>query len=208
MYEDLVNLIYFSLKKYNLLLEEWKGYKDYKQINLRKVLVKDVKNDIDILNIIINYRTFINSKFSNLFSDFTNLNWSGDNKLDLRVKARNSIEYKIERYINYHDNGEIPLNKCINDLFGIRIIFNEDIDYKIIKEIVNKEFGNNIKCIDSSKGVGYVATHIYLKYDNYSFPWEIQVWDKKHEKSNIICHNIYKQDYIKWENENKGGELL
>ena len=204
MYEDLVNLIYFSLKKYNLLLEEWKEYKDYKQINLRKVLVKDVKNDIDILNTIINYRTFINSKFSNLFSDFTNLNLSDDNKLDLRVKARNSIEYKIERYINYHDNGEIPLNKCINDLFGIRIICNEPLLFDEVLELINTKY-KNLKCIDSTKN-DYKATHIYFRKDNYTFQWELQVWNKLDEVNNIISHEKYKQDYVKWEKENKGGK--
>ena len=63
-----------------------------------------------------------------------------------------------------------------------------------------------LKCIDSSKDVGYIATHIYFKKDNYSFPWELQIWDKTHENSNIMLHEQYKQDYIKWEEENKGGE--
>ena len=51
----------------------------------------------------------------------------------------------------------------------------------------------------------YRATHIYFKQDNYNFQWELQVWNKNNELNNIKSHNKYKQDYVKWEEENKGG---
>ena len=51
-----------------------------------------------------------------------------------------------------------------------------------------------------------MATHMYFKENNYSFQWELQIWDKKHYESNIISHENYKQGYTKWEEENKGGE--
>jgi hypothetical protein len=52
----------------------------------------------------------------------------------------------------------------------------------------------------------YIATHVYFKKDNFSFPWELQIWNKKDEEENILSHKMYKQHYIKWENNNKGGE--
>lgn len=62
----------------------------------------------------------------------------------------------------------------------------------------------NLKCIDSSKKE-YKATHIYFKQDNFNFQWELQIWNKIDEVNNIISHEKYKQDYAKWERENKGG---
>lgn len=38
-------------------------------------------------------------------------------------------------------------------------------------------------------------------YD-YKFQWELQLWDKEHEKINLESHARYKQDYTKWEQEN------
>ena len=34
----------------------------------------------------------------------------------------------------------------------------------------------------------------------------IQIWNKIDEKNNINSHEKYKQDYVKWKNENKGGK--
>lgn len=42
-----------------------------------------------------------------------------------RVKAQNSIEYKIDNYCNNHENGKIPLKKCMNDLLGITDLVKE-----------------------------------------------------------------------------------
>ena len=61
---------------------------------------------------------------------------------------------------------------------------------------------SDLKCINSSKDE-YNATHIYFKKDNYTFQWELQVWNKVDEANNINSHERYKQDYVKWENENK-----
>lgn len=48
-------------------------------------------------------------------------------KVNIRTKAKNSIEYKIKNYIENHENGKVPINKCLNDLFGIRIICTKKI---------------------------------------------------------------------------------
>ena len=41
--------------------------------------------------------------------------------------------------------------------------------------------------------------------NNFNFQWELQIWNKEDEMNNINSHEKYKQDYIKWEKENKGG---
>ena len=124
-------------------------------------------------------------------------------KVNIRTKAKNSIEYKIKNYIENHENGKVPINKCLNDLFGIRIICTKKIENEQIKQLVKLKF-KHLKCIDSSKQ-DYKATHIYFRQDNFNFQWELQIWNKEDEMNNINSHEKYKQDYIKWEKENKGG---
>lgn len=147
------------------------------------------------------YRQFLNDRALKLTMSFESLKLSC--VVDTRIKARNSIEYKIYRYIQEHSDGEIPINKCFNDLFGIRIICEEKLTNKQVSELIKNKF-KNLKCIDSSKK-DYKATHIYFKQDNFNFQWELQVWNKEDEINNINSHEKYKQDYVKWEKENKGG---
>jgi len=48
-----------------------------------------------------------------------------------RVKQNHSAFYKIDSYIKRNGGGNNPINKCFNDLFGCRIIVNNDyeLDY-------------------------------------------------------------------------------
>ena len=121
--------------------------------------------------------------------------------LDKIIMGLPGRDEQIENYIKNHEEGKIPINKCFNDLFGIRIICNEELSFDKIVKLINNKY-SNLKCIDSSKNE-YKATHIYFKKDNFTFQWELQVWNKTDEIRNINSHEKYKQDYIKWENENK-----
>lgn len=204
MLEELDVLIIFIEQEYKRLSNKWKKSDLYEEINQKKKLVKDIEHDNNILTTILNYRLFINENHLDIKLEFNRLNLKSE--VNSRVKAQNSIEYKISNYMtNKHNYGEIPLNKCFNDLYGIRIIFEENIDFNDIKKFVDNKYNGKIKCYDASKG-DYVATHIYFKENNYSFQWKLQIWDKKHYESNIISHENYKQGYTKWEEENKGGE--
>lgn len=89
--------------------------------------------------------------------------------------------------------------------FGIRIILNEELSINEIIEFVHSKYPN-LKVIDSSKGE-YKATHIYFRDGNYNFQWELQIWNKCDEVTNIESHRKYKQEYVKWEKSNKGGEI-
>ena len=122
--------------------------------------------------------------------------------MNARVKNRNSIEYKIKNYIENHENVKITINKCLNDLFGIRIICKDQIDFSQINHLVKEKY-DKLKCIDSSK-IEYKATHIYFKQSNFEFQWELQLWNEDDEINNIRSHEKYKQDYVRWEKENKG----
>ena len=201
MLEELERLIKFIEQEYFEFNKQWKESTYYYEINLRKKTINDLIDD-NILNAIFNYREFINEKNTKLIIDFMHFNTTKA-KVNVRTKTRNSIEYKKENYIANHNNGEIPINKCFNDLFGIRIICMEELSKEQVLLLLNEKF-KNLKCIDSSKEE-YKAIHIYFRENNFSFPWELQIWNKCDEMSNIISHEKYKQDYVKWERKNKGG---
>lgn len=202
MFEELDRLINFIQKEYIEFNEKWQKSNYYYKFNLKNNLVCDLLNNEIMLETIFNYREFINENNIQLLMDFKQFN-SEISKVNIRTKTKNSIEFKIKNYNDNHENGKIPIEKCLNDLFGIRIICSQKLNYD---EIVNfiKEKHKKLKCIDSSKK-DYKATHIYFKQDNFNFQWELQIWNKEDETNNINSHEKYKQDYVKWEKENKGG---
>lgn len=202
MLEELDKLINFIQKEYINFTKEWKQSDYYSKINIKNTLVCNVLENKTLLDTIINYREFINENNIQLVMDFKKFS-TETSKVNIRTKSKNSIEYKIKNYIENHENGKVPINKCFNDLFGIRIICKDELTYTQIADLINNKY-NDLKCINSSKK-DYKATHIYFKKDNYSFQWELQIWNKVDEINNIESHEKYKQDYVKWENENKGG---
>ena len=206
MFDDLDKLIVFIDQEYGKLYKKWKKSSLYVPINQKKNLVKDIKEDNIVLKSILNYRQFVNENHLGFKMSLNKLLLNSE--INSRVKSLNSIEYKINNYMSAkHNYGEIPINKCFNDIYGIRIIFEDNITYNEIKDFVESRYNSKLKCIDSSKGK-YVATHIYFKNDIFSYQWELQIWDKSHEEINIKSHEAYKQDYTKWEKENKGGESI
>ena len=202
MLEELEKLIEFIQTEYLHFNKKWQNSNYYTKINLKDNLVIDLSENEEILNAVFNYREFINENNIKLLMAFKQ--FSTENaKVNIRTKAKNSIEYKIKNYIENHENGKVPINKCLNDLFGIRIICTEKIENSKISELVKSKF-ENLKCIKSYRK-DYKATHIYFRQGNFNFQWELQIWNKEDEINNINSHEKYKQDYIKWEKENKGG---
>ena len=197
--EELKQIIIFIRDKYDKISNEWENNSEYISLNMQKYQVKDIYNNDKILAYILNYRNFINEKATEIIDSIKLLNTT--NIVICRVKALNSIQYKIENYEKNHENGKIPIRKCLNDLFGIRLISEEEITFETIKEFLNKNFPE-LKCIHSKKEQ-YDAVHIYFENDNNKkFQWELQLWDKFHEESNYISHAKHKQGYTKWESEN------
>lgn len=186
-------------KEYEEINNKWILSNDYVELNMKKIQVDDVYKDETLLLHIFNYRIFINDNISEMMENIQKKFFL--NTVNTRVKSTNSIQFKIQNYVRNHENGKVPLKKCLNDIFGIRMIFNDDINYKEIKEFINNNYPS-LKCIKSVKQK-YNAVHIYFGNDNNkNFQWELQLWDKKHEKSNLESHAMYKQDYTKWEQEN------
>ena len=201
MNEDLKNLINHININFIKFSELWGKNNPNNRINLKKKFVKDIIPGSNILETIYGYRSFLSEKILELNSLFKEYIVC-DSIILTRLKTLNSINDKIGKYTNKKsEQGNIPINKCLNDIFGVRIILKMDINFDQIKNFTQNYVGN-IKCIDSSKGI-YKATHIYFRKTNYDFPWELQIWRKEDENNNINSHKIYKQEYIEWVEERR-----
>lgn len=135
-------------------------------------------------------------------------------KLEYRIKTLERIESKLlEYYINPETTyGRSSLIKCINDLMGFRFIIktNKHLDdfealiKKFFRSVVDK-YDVNVRILlrnISLDEISYKAIHVYIKEDNYHFPWEIQFWRKKDEINNRISHRKHKQKHIKLKKNN------
>lgn len=200
MLEDLEKIIDFIISKYEKIMAKWIANENFLSINTKKILVKDIYKDSEVLNAILNYRTFMNEQNLYLSLKIQELNLVST--VNTRVKAKNSIEFKINNYILKHNLGEIPISKCFNDLYGIRIILKENLSCEDIINFISQKYPS-LKCINSSKPEGYIAVHVYFKNSNQTFQWELQIWNEANEKINMESHEKYKQDYTKWEKENR-----
>ncbi len=196
--EELKTLILRILKENKEINDAWKQSKNYKPLNMDKKLVSDLYNNPMLLSIAFDYRDLILKTVDNPSIMFSDQSFESD--ISSRLKNVNSIQFKIEDYYKNHQNGKIPINKCLNDIMGIRIILKEEMTLENIIGYLKKEFPE-LKVINSSKK-DYKAVHVYFgKGNNYLFRWELQIWLKKDEINNLLSHHKYKQDYIKWEKE-------
>lgn len=199
MLDEIEKLLCFLQNEYIDIVE---NERPINKINLRTKEVRDVINNNVIEDSIFEYRSYMNDKIIEISYHIDNLEI--ESKLECRVKNKHSIYDKLAKYMQMKEEGKIPINKCLNDILGIRIVLNNNIEFNILKDFITKKF-SNIKCIDSTKNE-YKALHAYIKRDNYSFPWEVQIWNFSDEKSNKGSHFKYKQEYTNWEDKNKGGE--
>ena len=195
MFQYLENLICNLNVQFFEYVKIWKRNASYNKINLKKKLVKDINLENNLIETIYAYQSFLLQETANL--ELSLKEQTTNSKIYTRIKTPDSIRYKIENYTNNKpEKGNIPICKCLNDIFGIRIIHENDIDINQIKKFfVEKNL--KLKCIDSSNGV-YKAVHIYFVNTNYDFPWELQIWKKEDEQTNINSHAKFKQYYTKW----------
>lgn len=148
MLEEIEELIKFIQIEYGKITNNWEHSTYYEKINLKNNQVYEVIENKLILDTIIKYREFISENNIDLMMDFKKFN-SNNATVNSRTKAKNSIEFKIKNYIDNHENGKVPINKCFNDLFGIRTICNTDISFDEIFNLIDTKY-DNLKCIDSS----------------------------------------------------------
>lgn len=198
--DEIQILINFINKTYNTISKGWTKDSKYHPLNMKKQRVENIYNDEKLLLYVFNYRAYINEHTINITKDIQNLGLS--NSVNTRVKALNSIQDKIEKYENKEESGKIPIKKCLNDIFGLRIILNQAIPYEEIEKYIKEKYPL-LKCIKAFRGE-YKAIHLYFgNDDNMKFQWELQIWNKEDEHANLISHAKHKQEYTKWEKENK-----
>lgn len=209
----LAALVEYTDNLYNKVSSDWLEHLEesgMSPVNLKTKKVSDIMNDSSIRKAVMEYQAYLNDiDLNNLFKHES----ASDFVICYRIKMQNSIEDKILRYSSeeLHQNGKVPINKCLNDLFGIRVVADVSISHEAIQSYINQKY-SHLRCIDSSKDVQdpikypnikYIATHIYYKgrNDNRLFPWELQVWRKGNSSMNDKSHRLYKQDYTEWESD-------
>ena len=129
-----------------------------------------------------------------------------------RIKNNNSIEEKYDEYLNVRkEKGEVSINKCFNDLFGIRaIVASDELTYELLEKNI---FGRNLlieeKDVISNKfNIRYKATHVYFKRDNTAFRWELQIWRMCDEHSNQESHLNHRYRYTEWESQSRNTSTI
>lgn len=164
---------------------------DFLNYNLRKN-VKTVVNSSGIndnFSVLINqYKRELNASvtyFLDIQMTFPNLRY--------RIKQGESISEKLLYYMtDAHQNGEVPLNKCLNDFLGFRILVpNLDAIYNCLN--LDEDLNKVVKLYLRKDGQ-YKGAHIYFKNGNNKFfPWELQLWDIDQAETNELSHKEHKQ---------------
>ncbi|KFM93028.1 hypothetical protein [Paenibacillus macerans] len=179
-----------------------------KSINLKKKQVRDVIFDgpknisSDFLYSIDQYLEMLNRLIVQMEYEYYYSHWD----FRSRIKQKESVVNKLFYYRFGKDIlGEVPINKCLNDLLGFRIIVDgfEHSDCRELDDICNRiKDKYKINIIDSSKH-GYKGTHIYFYGENNFFPWELQIWNPADTKQNEQLHKEHKskRQYIYWPQE-------
>lgn len=204
VFEELKKLIDYIQSVYTEITEEWiQG--TCAKINLKKHQISDVEVNGTIYKNIMSYVQFLNEHNVGITLQLSKV---CSYPVTARVKTQNSIEYKIQSYkTELHEYGKVPIIKCINDLFGIRILLGATLTFEEIHKFIEEFYPAKCKCIDSTK-LDYKAVHLYFKKDNQSFPWELQIWNQCDASGNFASHKKYKQGYTDWEKESKEGGII
>lgn len=118
-----------------------------------------------------------------------------DIKYFYRVKTRESIDDKIERFSTRED--QYPVNNWLNDIFGVRIILTAE-EIKAVMDLLDDwQDELSLKNWYLRNREGYRGLHICFKNkSNFYFPWELQIWDAEDIQSNIQNHEKFKRNFI------------
>ena len=196
-FEELKNILDEISIAYTEICKDWDNYA-FNQIkyNQSTTNIRHFSQDIEKIQNLLFYRYFLNADKQGILL-----------KLSLnqiihqyRIKQLNSVFSKLFYYNIKKVNGErgtIAVNKCFNDILGLRIITDIHFDIDKLKASI-LEYFPHFKCIDSSKD-GYKAIHIYIKQDNLHYLWELQLWHKDDVENNYKSHKKHKEEYTEWE---------
>lgn len=207
--EHIESVIYRLQENYKKLNEDWLEYlvtenlTDFYEnkklkFSLKGNTVLDLRTDEKLFEFVQVYQAFVVDRLVDFVFD----------NVRARIKSMNSIQSKIETYIQLKaEAGQVPIIKCLNDICGTRIEIDDDVTFQdIISDIKTKY--PDLKVTDATKSCyDYKAVHVYFKNGGKYFPLELQIWYKKDHDSNVESHARYKQTYINWEGENQSYEI-
>lgn len=184
----------------------------YPSYNLKKTrvdtILKDSSYDQKFMDLIDNYIDELTFWFSFLDFEFE----SSILETRFRGKNKESALNKLFHYRFERSQSSIPIQKCLNDLLGFRIIIDAEFDYQALLADIETSEDLSVTLFRSYARIdeNYQAIHLYVKSDNNSyFPWEIQIWRKSDEVSNEQSHRDHeeKRRYTNWtkvyENNNR-----
>lgn len=166
-------------------------------LNLKNTYVSQCEFDSDFNQTIINYLDGVSGFMldSDAFFAFQTTQYG---KFRSRTKSSESIYAKMNHYAQREsEKGGAAINKCLNDLFGSRIILpNIRDELTSVSSILDelKSDGYIWRYYIRNKNDGYFAIHCYFREDNLKFPWELQIWDCNDEKSNIDAHSTHEKE--------------
>lgn len=160
--------------------------------------------DKDFQTLINEYKTVLNIntvKFLEIQNRFPSVRF--------RIKQGESISEKLFYYKKVHENGGIPINKCLNDFLGFRLMVSnsDNICTKIESDESLKE---SISRMYPRTEGSYSGFHLYFKNGNNKFfPWELQIWDVTNAVQNELSHKDHKQKrkYISLPQNYRDGNL-
>jgi len=163
---------------------------DLSRYNFMKLGVSKMLEDKELVyNIIPSYTKFINTSRDLIESDL--FIYSVQYNIRYRVKIDDTIYAKLKHYARKEkDLGTLPLDKCLNDIFGVRIILPNARDElsEILALLESKKKQRHIFRYVKRDLEKYHAVHCYMYPNKHSFPWELQIWDSRDVQQNTYSH--------------------
>lgn len=206
-YNVLNSVVSYINEKHDVFSKEWRDRENKEYINLKKMRIDHVVVEDEMiispefLFHVDDYHIWVSMMSYEIELEYE----YGEYDFRTRVKQKDSIVNKLIHYRNKdipQGKGCIPINKCLNDIFGLRIIF-DDLDHNdinFLKDIELIKDAYDLRIVHKVEE-GYIATHLYFKNrSNFNFPWELQIWSNKHVSSNEVAHKEHKdkRKYTEW----------
>lgn len=116
MFENLKILVDYIQTVYDDITDNWVN-SEHAKVNLKRTLVSDLESEGTVYQNIMDYTQLLKDQSTFIVMELSVLCTC---PVTARIKTKNSIEFKIQKYkTESHEFGKIPVNKCINDLFGV-----------------------------------------------------------------------------------------
>ena len=191
--EKLARLLVYMQELYTETTSAWEQL-GIPAFNLKKTGIEQVKYGNELYNKILMYVIFLDKSMLTFKAEAA----QGCGVVRTRVKSIGSVDEKIRVYTERaNEVGGFPIGKCLNDLFGARIILEGELTTSKIEAIAQNALGKKCKVLPRNVG-DYRATHVYFHSGNTNYDWELQVWNAADEQRNLESHKKYKQRYTNW----------